>query len=340
MFNKSVVFVIGAGASHEFEMPLGGALKTAIAKKLKFRFEHNVQVDGDEVLMNHIRRHVPELVRQNAYTVAANTLANAAKSFISIDEALHFVGSSAEAVEIGKIAIIQEILAAEAKSKVRYKPENGRVNIDGCDQTWIAEVLSMAVAGQKQEELATAFRHVTFINFNYDRVIEQYLYFALQERLAASPEAARHIVGNLHMIRPYGSIAKFAYQMGDPRSFGSTAYFDPFKTIGNLRTYTESDPLHDASDVANALSNAALVIFLGFGYHATNLDILRARQDTFNKARVLGTLVGIHPGNTTVIGNRIAANLHIDGGLVDLEPNMGAAELLQRLRQRILIALE
>src|SRR5882724_4348173 len=60
MFNKPVVFVIGAGASYEYALPLGSGLKDEIATKVKFRFEHgsNRLVHGDPDLLDHIRRHV------------------------------------------------------------------------------------------------------------------------------------------------------------------------------------------------------------------------------------------------------------------------------------------
>jgi hypothetical protein len=62
MFNKPVVFVVGAGASHEYNFPLGTSLKDAIAQKVRFRFDQSSGhlVGGDPDLLNHISRHVKE----------------------------------------------------------------------------------------------------------------------------------------------------------------------------------------------------------------------------------------------------------------------------------------
>lgn len=61
MFNKPVVLVVGAGASKEYNFPLGGALKEAIAEKVKFRFQRGSHLSsGDLALLDHIRRHAPD----------------------------------------------------------------------------------------------------------------------------------------------------------------------------------------------------------------------------------------------------------------------------------------
>ncbi len=340
MFNKSVVFVIGAGASHEYNFPLGSSLKDKVAKKVRFRFDQGSShlVGGDPDLLDHIRRHVTDTNRRNDYTRATNVLASAIPSYISIDEALHYVSGSPEAVEVGKIAIMLEILEAERNSALAISRQNGRLDINGLDDRWIAEMFSMAIAGLQREALDTAFDKVTFINFNYDRAIEHYLYWALQERTSASSDEARRIVEKLNFIRPYGSIGPLSWNTNDDRSFGTTAYFDPFSRIGLMRTYTDKEQLHDASAMTRALEDAKLIIFLGFGYHATNVDLLKTAPNK-SAAEVLGTFFKIHEGNRGVIGNRIVGNLRIPAANVSLV-NMSAAALLRDLRQSILINLE
>ena len=340
MFNKPVVFIIGAGASFEYGFPLGTTLKDTIATKVKFRFQHgsNYLSSGDPELLEHIRRHAPDRKRQGEYTTAANVLAAAIGSFISIDEALHYVGATPEAVEIGKIAIIQEILRAEGESKIRIDRQKGRPDIDIVDGCWIAGLLSMALAEIQRGQLQTAFEKVTFINFNYDRAIEHYLYWALQERASATADEARQIVEGLNMIRPYGSIGPLSFNFSDPYSFGSTAYFDPFKRLKNIRTYTEQKPMHDKDELAKALVEAQSILLLGFGYHATNLDLIKTAPAS-SAASVLGTFVGVHPQNLEVITSRITGNLRINRNQVSLL-EMEASVMLRDLRQRILIGLE
>ena len=339
MFNKPVVFVIGAGASREYKFPLGAELKDTIAIKIRFRFQryYDEPFEGDPDLFNQIRKHAPDQDRRNAYTKAANVLSAAIGTFISIDEALHFVGGSAEAVEVGKIAIIHEILKAERNSSLAIDRQTGRLDINHDNGGWIEQMLSMALAGLQREKLEKVFDQITFINFNYDRSLEQYLYWALQQRASASEDQAKSIIESLNVIRPYGTIGPLSWQTNGT-AFGTSENIDLFALVDRIRTYTESKPLHDSDSMNRALANAQLVIFLGFGYHATNLDILGAPATPVN-ASVLGTVVGVHPENLAVISRRISQNLHISSGNVRLV-DMDATSLLRGLRQRILIAVE
>jgi hypothetical protein len=77
LFNQKVVFVVGAGASREYNFPLGSHLKDRIAADVRFRFEYGSQMkSGSPELLDHIRRHVKgDNVRTNEYTRAANLLA-------------------------------------------------------------------------------------------------------------------------------------------------------------------------------------------------------------------------------------------------------------------------
>jgi hypothetical protein len=167
LFKRPVVFVIGAGASREYNFPLGSDLKEAIAAAVRFRFQSGTDhlVGGDIDLLDHIRRHVKgDRGKSNAYTEAANILAAATASFVSIDEALHFVSGTPEAVEVGKIAIVDQIIKAERESSLRFDSKTGRLTeIPG---GWIGEMFSMAVAGLRREDLSSAFKNVTFVNFN------------------------------------------------------------------------------------------------------------------------------------------------------------------------------
>jgi len=334
MFKQNVVFVIGAGASYEYGLPLGSELKERIAKAVRFRFEYGHRlVGGDGNLLDHIRRHVHgDSARSNEYTKAANLLASAIPAFVSVDEALHYVSGSAEAIEVGKIAIIDQILAAERKSKLAYDQNTGRVR--SLPDGWLAEMLSIAAGNLRMDELSTIFDHVTFVNFNYDRVIEQYLFWALQENMSATAEQAFEIVSRINMLRPYGSVGKFSSNFTDQFGFGTTAHFDPFARLASLGTYTDQKPMHDLSAMDNALRVAKLIIFLGFGYHTSNVDVIK--RPAGGGITVMGTVTGIHKSNYDVICRRIAGNLGISRPGVETH-DMKAAEFLRELRPQILM---
>src|ERR1700745_2107172 len=145
MFKQRVVFVIGAGASREYNFPLGSELKERIGDAVRFRFDHGSsrRVRGDHDLIDHIRRRVKgDRERANDYTRAANVLAAAIPSFVSVDEALHFVSGTPEAVEVGKIAIVHQILEAERNSALAFDARTGRLS--EIPSGWLAEMFSIA----------------------------------------------------------------------------------------------------------------------------------------------------------------------------------------------------
>ncbi|MEY9590849.1 hypothetical protein ABIA06_003140 [Bradyrhizobium yuanmingense] len=97
-------------------------------------------------------------------------------------------------VEVGKMAIVGQILEAERNSELAISRETGRLDVDHVDGRWLSEWLSMALSGIQRSKLGTMFDRVTFINFNYDRCIEHYLYWVLQERASRRQTRPKEIV--------------------------------------------------------------------------------------------------------------------------------------------------
>jgi len=153
VFKQKVVFVIGAGASREYNFPLGSELKVQIADAMRFQFDYGGHlVSGSPELFDHVRRHLDGNKAQvEKYRRSAISLAGAIASFISIDEALHFVSGTPEAVEVGKIAIIDQILKAEGNSTLSFNTKTGRPS--ELAPGWIGEMFSMAVAGVQRKDL-------------------------------------------------------------------------------------------------------------------------------------------------------------------------------------------
>jgi hypothetical protein len=175
MFAKPTVFIIGAGASSELKLPLGSTLRDNIALTIGYRFKGSELQDGDETLLDAIRRHFNDETITNTYVSAGRDLAATMPVHASIDEALHYWSAKPEAVQFGKIAIVNEILRAERNSSLFEDRKTGRVETDKAMDAWLWPFLSMAVGSQTREEIEGVFDNITVINFNYDRTVEHYL---------------------------------------------------------------------------------------------------------------------------------------------------------------------
>jgi hypothetical protein len=335
MFRSPVVVVVGAGAGVEYRMPLGIKLATDIADSVRFRFEHYSRqpTKGDPELFNILfRLYQQDRDTLNAYTEAGNQLAAAMSSCLSVDDALYQLSENPTAVTLGKIAIVRTILKAEHSSSIALSNQTGTLGFDSGRDGWIEQLFSMAISDLKKSQISSAFDNITFINFNYDRCIEHYLYWSLQ-RVGLSEAEAGLTVSGLKMIRPYGSLGSIRPGFPETAAFGGSV--DPFKAISRIRTYTESDVLHDGGQLSKALMDAALVMFLGFGFHAQNLKLLELDLKAQNK-RVMATVKKVHAANLGEIKYAIARNLTIEQAHVELF-DMTAPEMLRELRLKILM---
>src|SRR5262249_41066913 len=136
--------------------------------------------------------------------------------------------------------------------------------------------------GLTREQAELAFTNLSLINFNYDRTVEHYLYFALQRYGRVSAEVAANAVASLKQVRPYGSIGNLPWQHNPGPPFGGSPTGDNLFSIAqkNIRTYTEQQ--HEGTDqkINEVLETARLVVFLGFGFHTQNMDVLKPKFGT------------------------------------------------------------
>jgi hypothetical protein len=334
MFRNPTVVILGAGASYEVGLPLGSELKQQISDALRFRFQSfKGQVSGDPDLFESIKRQVGEK-EAGTYTSAANELSEVIPTFPSIDEALNYFSSRVEIIQSGKIAIVAEILKAERKSALRYV-QSSPPAIAEADGTWLNHFFSLAMSSIRKEGIKDIFEKVTFINFNYDRVLEQYLYWALQKRALVEADMAASIVQNLNVIRPYGQIGPYGEINQQGLSFGNydVGRLKFFELAAGIRTFAEQCATDIPVAIDEALNAARLVLMLGSGFHAQNmalLDPLTKRKT--NAIQVFATAKGIHPLNHDMLNDQLRACMRTDRvSLYD----MTSAAMLSELRASI-----
>ncbi len=337
MIRKPVVFVVGAGASSEVGLPTGAQLRMQLAKDVDIRFKHYSELaSGSPDVVDAMR--IVSGGNINPMREAGVRLSPVLKLQPSVDEALHFLSSDELAVRLGKLAVAHRILNAEGSSGVIGG--EGRADLSAFDpppDNWLFQFASLALAGLRRGEIDTAFDNVAIINFNYDRSLEQFLYLSLQRHGAADEEAARSAVAKLRILRPYGSLGPLPWQAQDGIWFGQRTDRHQIivRAANNIRTFTEG--FTDTSlgeEISGALRNAHLVVFLGFGYHRQNMELLSigeqrdARNDP--EPTVLATKQGIHDENNGAVGRLISESLLVHPERLRLL-NMPAHELLASL---------
>jgi hypothetical protein len=320
LFNKPVVFVIGAGASYEVGLPLGIDLTRRVAEAMNVR---------ESSLMRAMR--APTV---GPAAAAANRLNRVLPTFDSIDEALHWLSDDPLAVELGKIGIADEIMKAERSSLLYNAVGDGRPDLAKVDATWLPILLSLLISGLKRTDADSVRRNVTFINFNYDRSLEHYLFWALQERASMEEDRSRSLVSSLDVIRPYGGLGKL---WTAENSYGQTS--DPKEISKRIRTFTEQRNEETGDQIQRAIHNSRVLVFLGFGFHSQNLDALTiTSSDAYPRRDIFATVKNINHRNHSMLNQKLLNLTKSDGGSQVILEDLTANETLRNLKPSIIAA--
>lgn len=134
------------------------------------------------------------------------------------------------------------------------------------------------------------------------------------ERIAAevyfrlSPAAASDLVSNVRFIHPYGSLGSVFQGENDYLPFGSDGV-DLNAVAARIKTFSESSD-HSAA-MRIAVAQAETIIFLGFGFHAQNIELLDVASEYGideppQHHRVFATTRGMSSSDAAVVEEQIS----------------------------------
>jgi hypothetical protein len=246
MLNERTLFVLGAGASVDFGMPLGDSLSTTIANKVDLKFEHGFkQISGDPELMAVLREIAQrEGADVNRYREAGRSIAAGISYSRSIDSYLSTHNDNKFVKACAKLAIVQSILESERVCDLavdQSRADSRFRNYGKVMGSWLNDFMFLLMSGiTKSKNLDQFFDNLVIVNFNYDRCIEQFFWYALQELFQISPsDAAALIKDKQVMLRPYGRVGELPMgTAGVP--FGGQPRGAQYEAIANgIRTFNE-----------------------------------------------------------------------------------------------------
>lgn len=261
MIEKPTVLVLGAGASMDFEYPSGNGLVNEV-----LQITGNKNNDAYRTLKD--LGHGPSEI-QSFYSALYYS------SRLSVDA---FLEHQPEFVEIGKAAI--------ALSLIKYEKLD---TLFSNSDSWYKYLF---------DRMNTSFEdfgknNLDVITFNYDRSLETYLFYAVQHAYGKSGEDVQEIVSRIEIVHVHGDLGKLPWQSPSGRPYKVT--YDP-ETIQevskSIRVISAKHPVNGAfSEAKRLLSRSERIIFLGFGYHRTNLE--RLGIDTSLDLQLFGTSFGL-----------------------------------------------
>jgi hypothetical protein len=111
MFKRKTLFILGAGASAEVDLPVGTQLAKIIASMLDVRRGGPENMTG-EMLLGQLYDRYP--LPKNGYHRAAMLISDGVRLASSIDDFLDRHTGNEEVQRVGKAAIVKSILARRA----------------------------------------------------------------------------------------------------------------------------------------------------------------------------------------------------------------------------------
>lgn len=291
MFNRKTLFVIGAGAGHDIEVPAGRQLAEDIANRTRVVLDHGQigrNTRDEDLALNFFERGDPN---GSAYYSAFRLIHEGVLLANSIDDFLNIHEGSPEVVTVGKAAIVRSILNAERHCKLYVDPSNiyNKLDIAQIRDSWFVKFMQVLGPGRKVREVESVLSDVSFINFNYDRCLEYFLRHALQLLYGIQPQQAAGIVSKANIIHPYGSVGSL-----EKVQFGGTDHVRmDFRELSMaIKTYTERIEEQEVlQNMQTAIRDAQCIVFLGFAYHKQNMALLRPSQR--NTKQIFGTAYGM-----------------------------------------------
>lgn len=167
------VFIIGAGASKEANLPTGNELKKRIAKLLDIRFDIRKRISGDGriyvALENLIKTSNGKNGDVNSFLHQAWHIRDALELAISIDNFIDNHRGNEKIATCGKLAIVRSILEAE-KNSILFIDKNERnpgIKYGSLENTWYLPFFQLLTENCQVSDLEKRFKSIGLIIFNY-----------------------------------------------------------------------------------------------------------------------------------------------------------------------------
>ena len=287
MFRDNTVFIVGAGASAEFELPVGSGLAKRIQSRCACIRDGNGRLESvaDPFLNSIIVKNFEgdDLIKSLSVLDAFNASLDTA---VSIDAFIDRFRENDRVATLGKVLIALEIAEAERESILspqRMAKEKFDDTAKRANDTWIGSFTQILLDGVYDPE--TIGKNITIICFNYDRCIEQHLVETIAKSYTIDIVKAEAVVSMMNIIHPYGTLGSLPWnghqRLEDvvPFGLGADASVNWMQIANeNIRTYTQQR--HDVETVQaihNAMGACKVLVFLGFGFNNQNLDLLRLK---------------------------------------------------------------
>lgn len=302
------MFVVGAGAGVPYGFPTGARLNAAIVGRANL-WEGGAAAVGARI------PHLCEAMGldANKYRELRTMLQWASPR--SIDALLDTRG---DLLDTGKLAIAATLLPLERSTPNALFPSQG---------DWMGYLFDRAIGA----DLDRAAETVSFVTFNYDRLLEHRLTQYVAAVKGVGLERAWELAQRIEVVHVYGQLGPYSPVTEEGAvhwptlDLGNDAASVVLASDERVRAAVEGISLvHERQDstenvvrARRAVARASTLWFLGFGYDDTNLSRLSATLPTQTTGSpIYGSAFGMLPGETTNARNALTRHIDQQSGAI------------------------
>lgn len=312
------VFVIGAGASQEFGLPVGSELKSHISRLCSTAPDHLYGLKSTSREFSGILSQISTSMRDPtgmSALRAAQLISKGLPQFPSIDNFIHFHQSNEAVVAVAKAAIAVALSVAERGSKISHNDENlySMINLELASGTWLQKLFTMLCEASSFDMFIERLKSITFISFNYDRCIQQYILWAAKLSFDLLPAQLLEVRGAINVTYVYGHLGDILVDGMQISGFGqSLDRFNFEDSASRVRTFTEGVSEDGVKvSIQNLLGSADIVGFFGFGFHKLNFELFRGPKK-FSAQRVIVTTRGLSSEDRDLLYGDLSEIFNLD----------------------------
>lgn len=272
MVDQNTVLILGAGASHEYGFPTGKKLIQEIGARAKSSADGS-RKDAD--------RRILSRQAHDAFTLADSfhkQLKDADPR--SID---WFLREHDQFSQVGKKFILEVLLDYEQRSQAKI-----------FEEPFCYTRILDAIRTDKPNQLA--LNKLKIITFNYDRSLPHFLHRRLKASYKDPGQFVEDYIANqLQILHVYGRLGELPWETSGANHLDYGYKFQPYMNdmtpfLDNIKIIGEDVSGFDPIKVAKEnIKNADRIIFMGFGFHKENLEVLDLLALTRKKHRIFAT---------------------------------------------------
>jgi len=162
------------------------------------------------------------------------------------------------------------------------------------------------VAEKTFDEFVKGLENITFISFNYDRCIEQFIASATASYFNMQRDQLDVVMDALNIIHPYGSVGRIAFNNNLNSNYGHiTDGKVLYEQSSQISTFTEQMDSRDIlRKIDESLESCKVSVFLGFSFLPLNMDLLcNGKQYSIHK--VIGTSKGLSEESSSIAAREL-----------------------------------